>query len=153
MLCGAQTWTGRAATRSILDACSVLPPPMGRTGRLIPPHAVRPVKYGHEVVSESVLSGIWAFACFAALAGVVMAPALAMQSMLVAKTGSAESSAEAFTWSATGLLAGVGLGFATGGLILEAAGSAGGNVAPLVRYWAQDGFSSMMSGTCWTRQG
>ncbi len=29
--------------------------------RLIHPHAVRPVKYGGQVVSESVLSGIWAF--------------------------------------------------------------------------------------------
>ena len=29
--------------------------------RLIHPHAVRPVKYGGEVVPESVLSGIWAF--------------------------------------------------------------------------------------------
>jgi trk system potassium uptake protein TrkH len=29
--------------------------------RLIHPHAVRPVKYGGEVVSESVLSGIWGF--------------------------------------------------------------------------------------------
>jgi trk system potassium uptake protein TrkH len=29
--------------------------------RLIHPHAVRPVKYGGVVVSESVLSGIWAF--------------------------------------------------------------------------------------------
>jgi trk system potassium uptake protein TrkH len=29
--------------------------------RLIHPHAVRPVKYGGAVVSESVMSGIWAF--------------------------------------------------------------------------------------------
>jgi trk system potassium uptake protein TrkH len=29
--------------------------------RLIHPHAVRPVKYGGQVVDESVLSGIWAF--------------------------------------------------------------------------------------------
>ncbi len=29
--------------------------------RLIHPHAVRPVKYGGEVVTETVLSGIWAF--------------------------------------------------------------------------------------------
>jgi trk system potassium uptake protein TrkH len=29
--------------------------------RLIHPHAVRPVKYGSQVVSESVLSSIWAF--------------------------------------------------------------------------------------------
>jgi trk system potassium uptake protein TrkH len=29
--------------------------------RLIHPHAIRPVKYGGEVVSDTVLSGIWAF--------------------------------------------------------------------------------------------
>jgi len=29
--------------------------------RLIHPHAVRPVKYGREVVAESVLAGVWAF--------------------------------------------------------------------------------------------
>ena len=79
---------------------------------------------GGGILPLALLSGVWAFAAFSALAGVVMAPALTMQSMLVAKTGSAESSAEAFTWSATGLLAGVGLGFAAGGVILEAAGSA-----------------------------
>jgi hypothetical protein len=79
---------------------------------------------GGGILALALLSAVWAFAAFAALAGVVMAPALTMQSMLVAKTGAAESSAEAFTWSATGLLAGVGLGFAAGGAILEAAGSA-----------------------------
>ncbi len=37
--------------------------------RLIHPHAVRPVKYGGEPVSESVLAGVWAFlTAYAALA-------------------------------------------------------------------------------------
>ena len=87
---------------------------------------------GGGILPLALLSGVWAFAAFAALAGVVMAPALTMQSMLVAKAGSAGSSAEAFTWSATGLLAGVGLGFAAGGVILEAAGSAAVLVAAAI---------------------
>ncbi len=45
--------------------------------RLIHPHGVRPVKYGGEVVSEAVLSGVWAFLLaymlIAALAAVVVA--------------------------------------------------------------------------------
>ena len=67
---------------------------------------------------------VWVFAGLSMLAGVVMAPALTMQSMLVAKTAPAESLAEAFTWSATALLAGVGLGFTLGGVLLEATGAA-----------------------------
>ena len=39
--------------------------------RLIHPHAVRPVKYGGEVVPESVLSGIWAFFTAYILLGVL----------------------------------------------------------------------------------
>jgi predicted MFS family arabinose efflux permease len=38
---------------------------------------------------------------------------------LVAKTVRAEHSTEAFTWSASSLLAGVGIGLAAGGLLLE----------------------------------
>ena len=39
------------------------------------------------------------------IAGVVMAPALIIQSMLVAKTARAEQMTEAFTWSTSALLA------------------------------------------------
>ena len=60
-----------------------------------------------------------AYGMWAAFAGVVMAPALIIQSMLVAKTARPEHLAEAFTWSASALLAGVGIGFAAGGAILE----------------------------------
>jgi MFS family permease len=61
----------------------------------------------------------WLFAALCALAGIVMAPALTIQAMLVAKTASPQHSTEAFTWSATGLLAGVGIGLAGGGWIVE----------------------------------
>ena len=63
--------------------------------------------------------GPWLFAAWSLLAGVVMAPALIAQSMLVARTARPEHSTEAFTWSASALLAGVGLGLAAGGAILE----------------------------------
>lgn len=61
----------------------------------------------------------WLFALCAAFAGIVMAPALIIQSMLVAKLARAEQMTEAFTWSASALLAGVGIGVAAGGALLE----------------------------------
>jgi predicted MFS family arabinose efflux permease len=64
-----------------------------------------------------------AFTALGILAGIVMAPALIIQSMLVAKTAPAQYATEAFTWSTSCLLTGVGLGLALGGLILERATS------------------------------
>jgi MFS family permease len=61
----------------------------------------------------------WFFAAWSVLAGVVMAPALIIQSMLVAKTSRPEHSTEAFTWSASALLCGVGIGITAGGGLLE----------------------------------
>ena len=60
-----------------------------------------------------------AFGVLGFFAGVVMAPVLIVQSMLVAKSVRPEHTAEAFTWSASALLAGVGLGLAGGGMLLE----------------------------------
>lgn len=59
------------------------------------------------------------FAVLCIFAGVVMAPALIIQSMLVAKTAKAEHTTEAFTWSSSALLAGVGFGMALGGVLVE----------------------------------
>lgn len=78
---------------------------------------------GIGVAPLALLSPIWAFAIWCLAAGVVMAPALIMQAMLVAKIARAEHSTEAFTWSSTSLLAGVGLGLAGGGALLEYARS------------------------------
>lgn len=60
-----------------------------------------------------------AFAALGAVAGLVMAPVLIVQSMLVAKSVRSEHAAEAFTWSASALLAGVGIGVGAGGALLE----------------------------------
>jgi predicted MFS family arabinose efflux permease len=70
----------------------------------------------------SVLALPWAplpFAFWSLFAGVVMAPALIIQSMLVARIARPEHITEAFTWSASALLSGVGIGVATGGGMLE----------------------------------
>jgi len=63
--------------------------------------------------------GPWPFALWCAAAGVIMAPALIIQSILVAKTARPEHSTEAFTWSTSALLGGVGIGIAAGGGLLE----------------------------------
>jgi predicted MFS family arabinose efflux permease len=61
----------------------------------------------------------WSFALWCIVAGVVMAPALIIQSMLVAKSASPQHTTEAFTWSTSALLSGIGLGFVAGGALLE----------------------------------
>ena len=61
----------------------------------------------------------WLFALLSVAAGIMMAPALIIQSMLVAKTARPEHATEAFTWSASALLSGVGIGLAAGGGLLE----------------------------------
>jgi MFS family permease len=74
-------------------------------------------------VGLATLAAPWSLIAFAALcvvAGVVMAPALIIQSMLVAKTAKPEHTTEAFTWATSALLAGVGLGMALGGIAAEA---------------------------------
>lgn len=69
-----------------------------------------------------LLAGSWgpiAFGALCIVAGVVMAPALIIQSMLVTKTAQAGHTTEAFTWSSSALLSGVGLGMAAGGALVE----------------------------------
>ena len=61
----------------------------------------------------------WLFWPWAACAGIAMAPALIIQSMLAAKMSRAEHATEAFTWVTSALLVGVGLGLAVGGALLE----------------------------------
>ena len=61
----------------------------------------------------------WALAAWCLFAGVAIAPALIIQSMLVTKAAPAEHATEAFTWTTSALLAGVGIGLALGGALLE----------------------------------
>ncbi|MDH5577592.1 MAG: hypothetical protein OEZ09_03975 [Betaproteobacteria bacterium] len=59
------------------------------------------------------------FALWCVVAGIAMTPTLIIQATLVARSVRAEYATEGFTWSATALLAGVGIGLAVGGLLLE----------------------------------
>jgi predicted MFS family arabinose efflux permease len=77
------------------------------------------VLMGLGVAPLAWFATLWAFGPWCLIAGVAMAPALIMQSMLVAKISRPEHSTEAFTWSTTALLAGVGLGLTGGGALLE----------------------------------
>ena len=61
----------------------------------------------------------WMLTAWCLFAGIAIAPALIIQSMLVTKIASAEHSTEAFTWTTSALLAGVGIGLGVGGLMLE----------------------------------
>jgi MFS family permease len=61
----------------------------------------------------------WMLAALSLVAGAAIAPALIVQSLLVAKTARPEHSTEAFTWTTSALLGGVGIGLAVGGALLE----------------------------------
>ena len=74
---------------------------------------------GSGVAPLALFTPVWAFGLWCVAAGIVMAPALIMQAMLVAKITRTEHSTEAFTWSSTSLLAGVALGLSAGGALLE----------------------------------
>ena len=84
---------------------------------------------GVGVAILAVPMNAWFFAIVSVIAGVVMAPTLTIQSMLVARIASAEHATEAFTWSSTGVLAGVGIGMASGGWLVERWGSGAAFVA------------------------
>jgi MFS family permease len=78
---------------------------------------------GIGIALLALIANVFLFAALGIAAGVVMAPALIIQSMLVAKTAPPQYATEAFTWSASCLLSGVGVGLAAGGLLLERANS------------------------------
>ncbi len=68
----------------------------------------------HGVVDHHVL-----FALVALLAGVCIAPALTAQTLLVTQIAPMKYATEAFTWSSTFIVTGIGVGMATGGAIAE----------------------------------
>jgi predicted MFS family arabinose efflux permease len=77
---------------------------------------------GLMAVGLAVLTLPWSplpFALWCVLAGIAMAPALIIQSMLAVKIARPEHATEAFTWITSALLSGVGIGLAAGGALLE----------------------------------
>jgi MFS family permease len=92
---------------------------------------------GAGIALLAAISDPWLFAFLSIFAGIVMAPALIIQSMLVAKISTPQHSTEAFTWSSTGLLTGVSAGIAIGGWILES--------APAAAVFVASGFAAMLA--------
>jgi hypothetical protein len=87
------------------------------------------------------------FALWSVFAGVVMAPALIIQSMLVAKTAPPDQMTEAFTWSASALLSGVGAGVALGGALLERFPSPAALAAGAAAAWLAAGAACLLKRT------
>jgi len=68
----------------------------------------------HGVVDQRVL-----FALVAFMAGLAVAPALTAQTLLVTRIAPARYATEAFTWSSTFIVTGLGIGMAVGGTLAE----------------------------------
>jgi MFS family permease len=70
-------------------------------------------------------------AALAVFAGLPIAPLIASRNQLVGQVAPAGTSTEAFTWPLTALVAGVALGAATAGAVIEASSWAGGVVVAM----------------------
>jgi predicted MFS family arabinose efflux permease len=64
-----------------------------------------------------------AFAVAAFLAGAAIAPSIACQSVLVSRLAPSHYATEAFTWSSTFIVSGLGAGMALGGWLIETLGT------------------------------
>jgi predicted MFS family arabinose efflux permease len=71
----------------------------------------------HAVVDPPILWGIVAF-----FAGAFIAPAIASQSTLVSRLAPSKYATEAFMWSSTFIVTGLGAGMALGGTLIETTG-------------------------------
>ncbi|HUP28910.1 MAG TPA: MFS transporter [Usitatibacter sp.] len=71
----------------------------------------------HALWLEPVVFGIVAF-----FAGALIAPSITAQSVLVSRLAPARYATEAFTWSSTFIVSGIGAGVALGGHLVETAG-------------------------------
>ncbi len=61
----------------------------------------------------------WAFALVAFIAGAAISPAFASQALMVSRLAPAKYATEAFTWSGTFIVSGLGAGIALGGALSE----------------------------------
>jgi predicted MFS family arabinose efflux permease len=71
---------------------------------------------------HAVVGSLAPFAVVAFVAGGLIAPSIAAQSVLVSRLAPSHYAAEAFTWSSTFIVSGIGAGIATGGAIVETLG-------------------------------
>lgn len=75
------------------------------------------------LIAHAALVGhVVPFAITAFIAGMLIAPAIAAQSVLVSRFAPSHYATEAFTWSSTFIVAGLGAGMALGGFLVETEG-------------------------------
>ena len=74
------------------------------------------------VLLHSIVPNTPTLAMLAFLAGGLIAPSIASQSVLVSRLAPAHYATEAFTWSSTAILVGLGCGVALGGTLVETVG-------------------------------
>jgi len=67
----------------------------------------------------------WVLAPLAFAAGTLIAPSMTIVSLLVSRYAPASSTTEAFTWSSTAIVTGVGVGMGLGGVLAERLGANG----------------------------
>ncbi|HEX4333925.1 MAG TPA: MFS transporter [Usitatibacter sp.] len=71
---------------------------------------------------HAALTPVALFAVVAFLAGALIAPSIAAQSVLVSRLAPPRYATEAFTWSSTCIISGLGVGMALGGWLVETSG-------------------------------
>ena len=71
----------------------------------------------HAIFLQPIAWGVLAFC-----AGLLIAPSIASQSVLVSRLAPVKYATEAFTWSSTFIVSGLGAGMALGGLLVETTG-------------------------------
>jgi len=74
------------------------------------------------LIAHGVFMQPLAFAITAFLAGALIAPSIAAQNVLVSRLAPTHYATEAFTWSSSFILLGLGAGMALGGMLVENAG-------------------------------
>ncbi len=92
--------------------------------------------------AHGLVGGQWPFSAAAFLAGAAIAPAIAAQSLLVSRLAPALYATEAFTWSSTFIVCGLGAGMAAGGAIAE-------NVGIKAPFLIGSGVALLMAGCAW----
>ena len=73
------------------------------------------------IAVQALVTSTWLLAVFAFVAGMFIAPALTATTLLVTANAPPRYATEAFTWSATCIVTGVGAGMAVGGELVERA--------------------------------
>lgn len=75
------------------------------------------------VAVHAALSSAWGMVPWALVAGLMIAPSMTAVTLLISASAPSRYATEAFTWSSTAIVTGIGIGMAAGGMLVERVGS------------------------------